>query len=149
MSLKQQLANDLKDAIRQGQEARKNAIRMVTWAVKNAEVEKGGDLSDTDVLGVISKQVKQRRESIDEFEKAGRSDLVAKESDELTVLEAYLPPQVGREEIAEAAREVIAEVGASGPRDKGKVMPVLVKRLAGRAEGRDINEVVTDLLAST
>jgi len=148
MSLKEQLANDLKDAIRQRDEARKNAIRMSTWAIKNAEVEKGAALSDADVLGLLGKQVKQRRESIREFEKADRQDLVAKEQAELTVLQAYLPPQMSREEIVQAAREVIDELGASGPGDKGKVMPVLIKRLAGRAEGREINEVVTEILAS-
>jgi uncharacterized protein YqeY len=148
MSLKEQLANDLKDAIRQGDEARKSAIRMSTWAIKNAEVEKGAALSDADVLGLLGKQVKQRRESIREFEKGDRQDLVAKEQAELAVLQAYLPPQMSRDEIVQAAREVIAEVGASGPGDKGKVMPVLIKRLAGRAEGREINEVVTEILAS-
>ena len=148
MSLKEQLASDLKDAIRQSDEARKNAIRMATWAIKNAEVDKGAALSDADVLGLLGKEVKQRRESIREFEKGGRQDLVAKEQAELTVLQAYLPPQMSREEIVQAAREVIDEVGASGPGDKGKVMPVLIKRLAGRAEGREINEVVTEILAS-
>lgn len=148
MSLKEQLANDLKDAIRQRDEARKNAIRMATWAIKNAEVDKGAALTDADLLGILGKQVKQRRESIEEFEKAGRQDLVAKEQAELTVLQAYLPPQMSREEIVQAAREAIAEVGASGPADKGKVMPVLIKRLAGRAEGREISEVVTETLAS-
>ncbi len=148
MSLKEQLANDLKDAIRQRDEARKNAIRMATWAIKNAEVDKGAALTDADVLGILGKGVKQRRESIEEFEKAGRQDLVAKEQAELAALQAYLPPQMSRDEIVQAAQEVIAEVGASGPADKGKVMPVLIKRLAGRAEGRQINEVVTETLAS-
>ena len=148
MSLKEQLANDLKDAIRQRDEARKNTIRMATWAIKNAEVDKGTALSDADVRGLLGKEVKQRRESIQEFEKGGRQDLVAKEQAELTFLQAYLPPQMSREEIVQAAREVIAEVGASGPGDKGKVMPVLIKRLAGRAEVREINEVATEILAS-
>ncbi len=148
MSLKEQLANDLKDAIRQRDEARKVAIRMATWAIKNAEVDKGAALSDADVLGLLGKEVKQRRESIREFEKGGRQDLVAKEQAEMTVLQTYLPPQMSREEIVQAAREVVSEVGASGPGDKGKVMPVLIKRLAGRAEGREINEVVTEILAS-
>jgi len=121
---------------------------MATWAIKNAEVDKGTALGDADVLGLLGKEVKRCRESIREFEKAGRQDLVAKEKAELTVLQAYLPPQMSREEIALAAREVIAEVGASGPGDKGKVMSVLIKRLAGRAEGREINEVVTEILAS-
>jgi len=148
MSLKEQLANDLKDAMRAGDEARKTAIRMTTWAIKNAEVEKRAVLSDADVLSHISKEANRRRESIEEFGKAGRQDLVAKEQAELEVLQSYLPPPMSRDEIAQAAREVIAEVGAGGPRDKGKVMPVLIGRLAGRAEGREINEVVTELLAS-
>ena len=148
MPLKDQLADDLKDAIRQMDENRKNSIRMVTWAVKNAEVDKGGPLDDAAVLGIIGKEVKRRRESIEEFGKANRQDLVDKEQAEMAILSAYLPEQVGRDEIEKAAREVIAEVGASGPSDKGKVMPVIIGRLAGRAEGRDINEVVTELLAA-
>jgi uncharacterized protein YqeY len=148
MSLKDQLADDLKDAIRQKDETRKTSIRMVTWAVKNAEVDKGGPLDDAAVLGIIGKEVKRRRESIDEFGKAGRQDLVDKEQAEMAILTAYLPEQVGRDEIEKAARQVIAEVGATGPADKGKVMPVIIGRLAGRAEGRDINEVVTELLAA-
>jgi len=149
MSLKEQLANDLKDAIRHGDEARKSAIRMVTWAVKNAEVAAGKPLGDPEVLAIIAKQVKQRQESIEEFKKGGRQDLVEKEAAEMRVLEGYLPPAMGREEIIGEARKVIAEVGASGPRDKGKVMPVLIARLSGRAEGRVINEVVTELLAAS
>lgn len=148
MSLKEQLANDLKDAIRQRDESRKIAIRMTTSAIKNAEIERGAALSEADILTIVSREAKQRRESIAEFEKADRRDLVEKERAELEVLQSYLPAQVSRHEIAEAAREVIAEVGAGGPRDKGKVMPVLIGRLAGRAEGREINEVVTELLAS-
>jgi uncharacterized protein YqeY len=148
MSLKQQLASDLKDAIRQKDETRKNTIRMVTWAAKNAEVEKGGELDDAGMLNIIRREAKRRRESIEEFGKAGRQDLVDKEEAELEVLVAYLPAQVGRDEIEKAAREVIAEVGAGGPSDKGKVMPVVIGRLAGRAEGREINEVVTELLAA-
>ncbi len=148
MSLKEQLANDLKDAIRQRDESRKIAIRMTIAAIKNAEIERGAALSEADVLTIVSREAKQRRESIAEFEKADRRDLVEKERAELEVLQSYLPAQVSRDEIAQAAREVIAEVGAGGPRDKGKVMPVLIGRLAGRAEGREINEVVTELLAS-
>lgn len=148
MSLKEQLAQDLRDAIRQRDEARKSAIRMVTWAVKNAEVAAGKALEEPEVLGVIAKQVRQHRESIEEFKKGGRQDLVEKEAAEMRVLEAYLPPALERAEITQEARMVIAEVGAVGPADKGKVMPVLIARLAGRAEGRVINEVVTELLAS-
>ena len=148
MGLKEQLQRDLQDAIRQRDEPRKIAIRMTISAIKNAEIERGAALSEADVLTLVSREAKQRRESIAEFEKADRRDLVEKERAELEVLQSYLPAQVSRDEIAEAAREVIAEVGAGGPRDKGKVMPVLIGRLAGGAEGREINEVVTELLAS-
>jgi hypothetical protein len=148
MSLKEQLASDLRDAIRQRDETRKIAIRLTLTAIKTSEVEKGSELDDAAVLVILGKEVKQRRESIREYEKGGRQDLVAQEQAELTVLQAYLPPQMSRDEIVQAAREVIAEVDAGGPGDKGKVMSVLVKRLAGRAEGREINEVVTEILAS-
>lgn len=146
MSLKDKLADDLKDAMRAQDETRKTAIRLTIAAIKNAEVAAIKQLDDSEVLGVISKQVKQRRESIEEFGKAGRQDLVDKETAELKVLQAYLPPSLGRDEIASEARAVIAEVGARGPGDKGKVMAVLMPRMAGRAEGRVINEVVTELL---
>ena len=147
MSLKDRLAEDLKDAIRSGDERRKIAIRMVVAAVKNTEVAQGAELDDSGVLKVISKEANRRRESIDQFRKGGRQDLVTHEETELVILQAYLPPAMSRDEIVEAARAVIAQVGARGPADKGKVMPVLIAQLAGRAEGREINEVVSQLLA--
>ncbi len=147
MTLKEKLAGDLKEAIRQGDEARKSAIRMVTWAAKNAEVAAGKPLTDAELLGIIAKQAKQRRESVEEFKKALRQDLVDKEEAERQILEAYLPPAMSREDIAEEARKVISELGARSPTDKGKVMPVLVSRLAGRADGRTMNEIVTEILS--
>lgn len=149
MSLKEQLANDLTDAMRKGDETRKSTLRMLIAAVNMQEVSGSTrrELGDDDVMQVIAKQVKQRRESIDEFQKAGRTELAQKEEAELAVLQDYMPEQLGREEIETEARAVIAEVGAAGPQDKGKVMQVIVPRLSGRAEGRDINEVVTQLLA--
>jgi uncharacterized protein YqeY len=147
MALKDTLAGDLKDAIRGRDERRKTAIRMVMAAVKNAEVAGGEPLDDASVLKVITKEVRRHRESIEGFQKGGRQDLVEAEEAELAFLLSYLPPAVSREEIVKAAREVIAQTGASGPADKGKVMPVLISQLAGRAEGREINEVVTELLA--
>ena len=146
MPLKDQLAEDLKDAMRAKDERRKIAIRMVITAVKNAEVAAMKPLDEAAVLGVVAKQVKQRKESIEEFDKAGRRDLVDQEAAELRVLEAYMPAQMPRDEVAAEARAVIAEVGAGGLGDKGKVMSALMPRLAGRAEGRTINEVVTELL---
>lgn len=148
MSLKEQLASDLKEAMRSGQEVRKNTLRMLLAAVNVAEVAgaERKELDDDAVLQVIARQAKQRRESIEEFRKAGRQDLVDTEEAELAVIQEYLPAQLGRDEIEAEAKKVIAEVGALGPSDKGKVMKVLMPRLAGRAEGREINEVVTRLL---
>ena len=150
MSLKEQLANDLTDAIRKGDETRKSTLRMLMAAVNMQEVSGSTrrELGDDDVMQVIAKQVKQRRESIDEFQKAGRFELAQKEEAEMAVLQTYLPEQMGRDEIEAEARAVISEVGATGPQDKGKVMQAIMPRLAGRAEGRDINEVVTELLAN-
>ncbi|KPK21974.1 MAG: hypothetical protein AMJ76_01235 [Dehalococcoidia bacterium SM23_28_1] len=147
MALKDTLAGDLKDAIRGRDERRKSAIRLVMAAVKNAEVAEGELLDDAGVLKVITKEVRRHRESIEGFQKGGRQDLVDQEEAELAVLLAYLPPAMSREDIVKAAREVIAQAGAGGPADKGKVMPILISQLAGRAEGREINEVVTELLA--
>ena len=148
MSLKDQLAEDLKDAMRQGDETRKTALRLTITAIKNAEVAAIKQLDDADVIGVIAKQAKQRRESIEEFQKANRQDLVDKEAAELKVLETYLPAQLSREDVAAEARRVIEEVGAQGPQDKGKVMAALMPRLAGRADGKLVNEAVTELLTS-
>jgi uncharacterized protein YqeY len=147
MALKDKLTSDLKDAIRGRDERRKTAIRLVIAAIKNAEVAGGEALDDAGVLKVISKEVRRHRESIEGFQKGGRQDLVDQEEAELAVLLAYLPPAMSREEIVKAAREVIAQAGARGPADKGKVMPILISQLAGRAEGREVNEVVTELLA--
>jgi uncharacterized protein YqeY len=148
MSLKEQLNNDLREALRRGEEHRKAALRMVLAALHNAEIEVGGDLDEGAVLGVLAKEAKQRRESIEEFRKGGREDLVAREEAQLAVIQRYLPQQMSREEVVEAARAVIAEVGARGLGDKGKVMPILVNQLRGRADGREINSVVTELLTS-
>jgi uncharacterized protein YqeY len=147
MALKDQLNSDLKEALRSGDETRKAALRMVLAALHNAEIAAGKEIDDSGVLGVLAKEVKQRRESIEEFRKGGREDLVAREEGQLAVILPYLPQQMTREEIVEAARAVIAEVGARGPGDKAKVMPVLVAQLRGRADGREINAVVTELLA--
>ncbi len=150
MSLKEQLANDLTDALRQGDETRKSTIRMLMSAISTEEVAgaERRELGDEEMLKVVARQVKQRRDSIEEFKKAGRNELADKEAAELQILQAYMPEQAGREEIETEARRVIAEIGATGPQDKGKVMQAIMPRLAGRAEGRDINEVVTQQLSA-
>jgi hypothetical protein len=149
MPLKEQLTADLTDAMRQSDDIRKSTLRMLITAINVAEVagSERRQLTDEQVMQVLMKQVKQRHDSIEEFQKAGRRDLVDQETAELKVLEAYMPPQMPREEIEAEARKAIAEVGAKGPSDKGKVMQTLMPRLSGRAEGREINAVVTELLA--
>lgn len=141
-TLKEKIQADLADAMRNREEIRKSALRMLIAAIKNTEIDQGKTLDDDAVVTVIQKQVKQRRESIIEFQKGNRMDLVERESAEAKVLEGYLPEQATPEEIEAAAVKVIAETGASGPRDIGKVMPVLTRQFAGRADGRAINEIV-------
>ncbi len=146
--LKQKLMDDLKQAMRGGDKVRRSVIRLVMAAIKNAEIARQAALGDTDILGIIAKEVRQRHESIEAFRLGNRPDLVAQEEAELAILNEYLPQQMTREEIIVAARRVIEEVGAQGPGDKGKVMPKLIAQLKGRADGREINAVVTELLAS-
>jgi uncharacterized protein YqeY len=149
MSLKEQLNTDLRAAMRDHDDNRRDTLRLVLASLHNAEIAAGHALdSDDDVLGVLAKEAKQRRESIEEFRKADRQDLVAKEEAELAVIATYLPQQATRDEILDAARRVVAETGASGPRDIGKVMPVLMQQFRGRAEGRDVSDAVKELLGS-
>jgi len=145
--LKQKLTDDLKQAMRDGDTVKRSVIRLVMAAIKNAEIARQTTLEDSDILGVIAKEVRQRKESIEAFKQGKRADLVSQEEAEMAVLEKYLPQQMSREEVVAEARKVIAEVGASGLSDKGKVMPQLIARLKGRADGREINEVVTELLS--
>ena len=146
MSLKEKLGSDLKQAMRSGDKVRRSVIRLVLAAIKNAEIAQQTTLEDTDILGVIAKEARRRQESIEAFKQGNRQDLVAQEEAEMAILQEYLPEQIGRDEIIEAARRVIDEVGAQGPGDKGKVMPKLIAQLRGRADGREINAVVTELL---
>jgi len=145
--LKQKLTDDLKQAMRGGEKVKRSVIRLVMSAIKNTEIARRSALDDTDILGIIAKEVRQRRESIEAFKQGNRPDLVAREEVELAILQEYLPQQMTREEIIAEARRVIAEVGAQGPSDKGKVMPKLIAQLKGKADGREINAVVTELLS--
>ena len=147
-SLKQKLADDIKQAMRGGDKLRVSVIRLVMAAIKNAEIARRNTPDDSDILGIIAKEVRQRQESIDAFKLGNRGDLVAKEEAEMAILQEYLPRQMTRDEIVAEARRVITEVGAQGPGDKAKVMPRLIAQLKGKADGREINAVVTDLLAS-
>ncbi len=152
MILREQLAADLKDAMRQQDEARKRTIRLIIAALAKAETELDShgariSLNDDDILALISKQVKQRQESIAAYGAGGRQDLVAEEEAELAILQSYLPRQVSHDEITAEARRVIAEVGASGPHDIGKVMKPVLARLKGKADSQLVAQIVRDLLA--
>jgi uncharacterized protein YqeY len=145
-ALRGKLSDDLRQALRRGETVRRDTLRLLIAAVNNAEIAKQSALTDADILGVIAKEVKKHQESIDAFKKGNRADLVSREEAEMAVLKSYLPEQLGRDEIIVAAREVIAAVGATGMGDKGKVMQQLMPKLKGKADGKEINDVVTELL---
>ena len=148
MSLKEQLQTDMVDAMRSGDVEKRDTLRYVMSAIKQVEVDERRELTEEDVVAVLKKQAKQRRESIADYEAAGREDLVHEEKAQLALIESYLPAQMSREEIAVAAAEVIAELGAEGPQSTGQVMGQLMPRLKGMADGRLVNEVVRELLMS-
>lgn len=157
MGLKEQLSDDLKTAMREGDAIRRETIRSLLTAINNAEVARVNvkdasatrqPLPEPDVLDVLKKQAKQRRESVVEYEKAQRQELADREKAELALIDAYLPEQMSRDNIVAEVRKAIEETGAAGPNDKSKLMPVIMGRLKGRADGREINEVVTELLGN-
>jgi len=143
MSLNDKVAADITAAMKAKDAARLSALRMLKAAIMNKGVEKGRDLEDVEIQQVVSSLVKQRRDSIEQFSKAGRTDLVDKETGEVAVLEAYLPPAVTAEEIDAAVTAAIAETSASSPKDMGKVMKAVMPKLAGKnADGKVVNEAV-------
>ena len=134
MTLKERISEDMKAAMRARDAARLSAVRLLLAALKQKEVDERVELSDADVLGIIEKMMKQRRESIVQYEKAARADLAEQEKFEIGVLQAYLPQQMPEAEVAQAVAAAIAESGASGVKDMGQVMALLKPRLAGRAD---------------
>jgi hypothetical protein len=149
MSLKEQIRMDTADAMRSGDKEKRDTLRLLLSAIKQVEVDQNkDDLTDEEVLAILNKQAKQRRESIADYQAAGREDLVDEEQAQLLIIESYLPAQLTRQEIEELAKEVISEVGAQGPQDTGKVMGRLMPQVKGKADGRLVNEVVQKLLQS-
>ncbi|MGH8707616.1 MAG: GatB/YqeY domain-containing protein [Burkholderiales bacterium] len=142
MTLKERVQEDMKAAMRARDAARLSAIRLLLAALKQKEVDERLELSDADVLGVIEKMVKQRRESIAQYEKAARQDLADQEKFEIGVLGGYLPQQMGEAEIAQAVAAAVGEAGAAGVKDMGKVMALLKPRLAGRADMGKVSALV-------
>jgi uncharacterized protein YqeY len=143
MLLRDKINGDIAASMKARDTTRLSALRMLKAAVMNKGIEKSHDLDDSEVLQVVSTLVKQRRDSIEQFSKAGRTDLVDKETAEIAVLETYLPPAASAAEIDAAIAEAIAETGAASVKDMGKVMKALMPRLAGKnADGRAVNEAV-------
>ncbi len=146
MDTKSRLQQALKEALRAKDMLRKETLRTALAEIKMAEVEKQRPLTEAEVLAVLHKQVKMRRETLEAARQAGRDDLVARAEAVIAVLEAFLPQPLSAAELEALAREVIAEVGAQSPRDMGKVMKVLMPRVQGRATGQQVSQVVRRLL---
>jgi uncharacterized protein YqeY len=143
MSLNEKIGGEITAAMKAKDALRLSALRMLKAAVMNKGVEKGRDLDDAEVLQVVASLVKQRRDSIEQFSKAGRTDLVEKETGEIAVLETYLPPAASADEIDAAVAAAIAETGAASVKDMGKVMKAVMPKLAGKhADGRTVNDAV-------
>ncbi len=145
MTLKQQVQQDLRDAMRAHDESRKAALRMLLAAVQLAEVE-SGELDDAGVQRVLLQEIRRRESALELIRKGGREDLAAEESHQLDILRAYLPQMMSEDELRAVIREVIAETGATSPADLGKVMKVLMPRVQGKADGRLANQLARELL---
>jgi uncharacterized protein len=149
MALKDSLREALKEALKQQRRVEVATLRLLLAEIKNAEIAQQKAADDNKVLDAVAKEVKRRRESIEAFKRGNRSDLVAQEEAELAVLMRYLPEQMSREDIRAAAQQVVDAVGAKGPSDRGKVMSQLMPQLKGKADGKEVSEIVSELLAST
>lgn len=147
MNIKEKLENDMKDAMRNKDEARKRTLRMALSEIKLAEIDKGEALDEAGVIAIIQKEVKSRREAIADAERASRPDLVADANTEIAILETYLPQQLTSEELDALAQEAVDETGATSMREMGQVMKVLMPRLEGRATGQEASQAVRKLLS--
>ena len=147
MTIKEQLMHDMKEAMKSKQADRLGTIRQLRSAIKNKEIEQRQELDDDGVIGVISTAVKQRREAAQMYHDNGRPELAAKEEGELAVLQQYLPAQLSEDEIREIVIAVIAETGASSMKEMGKVMPLVMAKTKGSADGKMVNQLVREQLA--
>lgn len=146
MGLIQQLDQDMKAAMKQKDKETLSTIRMVRSSIKKVEIDNRGELSDDQALEVLVREIKQRKDSLQEYEKAGREDLASKEKREIEILSAYLPAQLTEEELLEIVKKAIADTGASSKKEMGKVMSVVVPLTKGRADGKTVNQLVQQLL---
>ncbi|HZX35085.1 MAG TPA: GatB/YqeY domain-containing protein [Thermodesulfobacteriota bacterium] len=147
MGLRHRIAEDVTKAMKEGDKLKTNALRMALSAVKYIEIEKKRELDDEETIGVLSTLGKQRRESIEQFKKGNRPDLVEKEEKELAILTTYLPEQISEDELLKIVKESAAECGATGPNDMGKLMKVLMPKVKGRADGKVVQDMVKKALS--
>lgn len=147
MSLKQRLTDDMKTAMKAGEKDRLATIRLINAAIKQKEVDERVEMDDARVLAVLEKMVKQRKDSIEQFDKAGREDLSVIERAEMAIIAQYLPEKMGEAEIKASIEAAVAETGASGPADMGKLMGVLKPRLAGQADMGEVSKLIKQRLA--
>ena len=147
MSLKAQITEDMKSAMRAKETERLGTIRLLQAAMKQKEVDERVELDDTAVIAIVDKLIKQRKDSVDAFTKAGRQDLADKEASEIDVLKAYLPARMSEAEITQAVQAIVAELGATGPGDMGKVMGAVKTKLAGKADMGQVSAAVKAALA--
>lgn len=146
MDTKEKLQEALKQAMRAGDDTQKATLRMTLAAIRNAEIERRGDLDEADMLAILQKEVKSRQETAQEARQAGREDLARQAEQEIAVLDQYLPQPLSHAELESMAREAIQEVGASSPQEMGQVMKVLMPRVRGRADGSEVSQIVRELL---
>lgn len=142
-----QIQNDLKQAQLNRGEVKVSTLRLLISEVKNTQIAKGGELSDVDVVSVVQKEAKKRRESIESFKKGGREELAQKEEGELKILQAYLPSQIANEELGKIVEESVNETGASSLQDMGKVMSAVMSKVSGRADGGTVSAMVKEKLS--
>lgn len=147
MTLKEQITEDMKSAMRAKEAERLGTIRLLLAAIKQREVDERITVDDAGIIAIIEKLIKQRKDSIEQFQKAGRTDLVDQESKELAILQAYMPAQLSAAEVQSAIQKVIADLGASGPQDMGKVIGALKAQLAGKADMGTVSGLVKAALA--
>lgn len=149
MSLSEILSDDLKNALKTGQKDTLSVIRMIKAAVKNKEIEKGAALSDEEIHGVLMTLARQRKDSIEQFSKGNRQDLVEKETGELSIVQSYLPEQLTEEEVEEIIKNAVTESNANGAKDMGKVMKAVMVKVKGRADGRLVSALVKETLSGS
>jgi uncharacterized protein YqeY len=146
MGLREKIDDDVKEALKSGAKDKVSTLRMMNDALKNKQIDKRRPLTDEEVVETVRSLIKQRKDSIEQFAKGGRQDLVDKESAEVAVLEGYLPQQLSREEVESLVRDAIAKTGAQGAKDMGKVMKALIPAIGGRADGKLVSELVKHAL---